>query len=169
MNKNSHPGVAAVLALVMLALPGSLLAREKRGAQVIITLNNGHYSSGELIAVKPDSLLLLAGKDESVDIAAIRSVQIVRKSKAGRGAGIGALAGALVLGLAAAADPWLEPTFTGYLFLGVLGGAGGGLLGLGVGALSGADKTIPIAGRSEAEIHKALVYLSGKARIRDFK
>jgi hypothetical protein len=175
MNKNAHPRIAAGLAFMMLVLPGSLLAREKRGAQLVITLKDGHYISGELIAVKPDSLLILAGKDESVDLVAINSIRIVRKSKAGTGALVGVLGGiaGTVLYSSLQKDP--DSLWDGFKQSLEIGGAavgfiGGGLiLGIIVGKSAGKDKTIRLAGVSEAGLKIALAYLRKKARIRDFK
>jgi len=156
--------VAAVVAL-MLVLPGALSARERRGANIIVTLKDGHFSAGELIAVKPDSLLLLAGKDESVDLIGIRSIRIVIKSKARLGGACGLLAGALISGLSGANDP-----LPGGARLAIVAGAVlGGIVGLGVGAIAGTDKTIQLEGKSESEVRKALAYLRKKSRIRDYK
>ena len=157
--------VAAVVAL-MLVLPGALSARERRGANIIVTLKDGHFSAGELIAVKPDSLLLLAGKDESVDLIGIRSIRIVRKSKARLGGVYGILAGTLIGGIEVA----LEGGARVEIGLGIVfGGILGGVVGLGVGAIAGTDKTIQFEGKSESEVGLALAYLRGKARIRDYK
>ena len=156
--------VAAVVAL-MLVLPGALSARERRGANIIVTLKDGYFSAGELIAVKPDSLLLLAGKDESVDLIGIRSIRIVIKSKARLGGACGLLAGALISGLSGANDP-----LPGGARLAIVAGAVlGGLIGLGAGALASSDKTIQLEGKSESEVRKALAYLRKKSRIRDYK
>ena len=166
---------AIVLAFGMLAFPGTLLAKEKGGAQIVIALKDGHYTSGELIAVKPDSLLILAGKDESIDLADIGSIRIVRRSKAVVGAVGGLVAGivgtVLFVALQKDADNWWDSAWQG---LGNAGAAavfvGGGLgVGITAGALAGKDKTIQLAGKSEGEVKKALAYLRGKARIRDFK
>jgi hypothetical protein len=157
--------VAAVVALI-LVLPGALSARERRGANIIVTLKDGHFSAGELIAVKPDSLLLLAGKDESVDLIGIRSIRIVRKSKARLGGVYGILAGTLIGGIEVA----LEGGARVEIGLGIVfGGILGGVVGLGVGAIAGTDKTIQFEGKSESEVGLALAYLRGKARIRDYK
>jgi hypothetical protein len=170
--KIAHKVTALGLALLLLSLPTLLSAGERRGADLIITFKDGQNVSGELIAVKPDSLLLLAGKDESVDLVGIRSIRIVRKSKALKtllGGACGFFAGAVgtaiiaknqkgVLNQAAAAGG------AGLLFM--FGGLGIGLL---AGTLAGKDKTIQLEGKSESEVRQALAYLRGKARIPDFK
>lgn len=171
MKKNGFSRyLPAALAMLLLALPEALSARERRGVGLVVSLKDGSTVSGELIAVKPDSLLLLAGKDESVDLAGIRSITVLRRSKAGLGAVCGFLAGALVMGSivylsneggdSGAAE-------LGGLVYGGLGGLVGGAIGFGIGASAGKDKIITLEGMSEEEAEKALDYLRGKARIRD--
>jgi hypothetical protein len=90
--------IASVLIISFLIFPADLSAKERRGANLIVTRLDGSQVAGELIAVKPDSLLLLSnvGRDESIDLANIKTVRIVRKSRAGLFAGIGGAAGAAV-------------------------------------------------------------------------
>jgi len=171
MKKSLYKLVATVLASLILVLPGTLSARGRRGANLEITLQDGHYVVGELVAVKPDSLLLLnfAGKDESVDLVGIRSIRIVRKSKARLG-GIGGLfagvVGTAILVKTQKGDFNKAGAAAGGGLLFIPGGLGIGLL---AGALAGIDKTIQLEGKSESEVRQALAYLRGKARIRDYK
>lgn len=67
----------------------------KHGAKLIVTKKDGWQMEGELITVKPNSLLLLdaGGKDLSVDIADIKVIRTVKKSKVGKGALTGSLIG----------------------------------------------------------------------------
>lgn len=177
MNKPFYKLAATVVAFMMFALPVGLCARERRGAKLEITFKDGHYAAGELIAVKPDSLLLynFAGKDESVDLAGIRSIRIVRKSKAKLGAACGLLAGVVGTVIVASSQKETDNPLT--LFgqgMEVAGaamtfGLGGIGIGLVAGALAGKDKTIQLEGKSDSEVRKALAYLRGKARIRDYK
>jgi hypothetical protein len=175
MKKRPDKRIAAALALLVLVLHGTLSARERRGANLVIRLKDGHYASGELIAVKPDSLLILAGKDESVDLAGIRNIRIVRRSKAGLGAACGLLAGVLGTVIYASAQKETDNLLTAMgqgvdaAGAGVAFMAGGLGIGLGAGALAGKDKTIQLEGKSESEVRMALAYLRGKARIRDYK
>jgi hypothetical protein len=167
MKKRFCKLAATVLAFLIIVLPEALSARERRGATLEITLKDGHNVTGELIAVKTDSLLLLSGKDESIDIAGIRSIRIIRKSRAGSGALYGFLAGAMA-GVVANAN--IGDYFRGsYIEAGAVFGGVGGLVGLGAGELAGIDKTIQFEGKSESEVMKALAYLRDKARIRDYK
>ena len=58
--------VSLFLVFFLLTLSGNLYAKERRGAKLQITKKNGIQIAGELITVKPNSLLLLdtEGKDE---------------------------------------------------------------------------------------------------------
>ena len=140
------PGVAAALVLVTAVLsPVRLAAQGTRGATVVVTKLDGTPQSGELIAVKPDSLLLLspAGRDVSVGRGEIRMVRIVRKSPTAFLILFGGLAGAGALGSGAGR----ENDFLGLLgcvggVLGALGAAGGGL------ALSG-DRNLVLTGEAD--------------------
>jgi hypothetical protein len=161
-----HKVTVICIALLLLSLPAVLSARERRGANIVVTLKDGQTVSGELIAVKPDSLLLLAWKDESVNLIGIRSIRIVRKSKARLGGACGMLAGALIGGIEVALEGGArEEIGLGIVFGGILGG----VVGLGVGAIAGTDKTIQFEGKSESEVRQALAYLRKKSRIRDYK
>jgi len=164
--------VATVVACLILLVPGALSARERRGANLVITLKDGHSVWGELIAVKPDSLLLLspAQKDESVGLAYIAAIRVAKKSKAGSYALFGFLFGAVGGGLYAHSQSAGEWDDTGNTITGVaVIGAAGGLIGLVTGALQGKDKTIQLDGMSESDRASFLDRLRGKARIRDHK
>jgi hypothetical protein len=163
--KKALSGFTAILASAALVLPGALQAREKRGAEVIIALKDGHYAAGELIAVKPESLLIYDGKDISVGLAEIRSVKVVRKSKALLGLGCGVLAGAVTsVAYRSRADDALEAIDMmgmGFVFIGT-----GLAVGLGAGLIAGKDKEFRLDGASELEIRKAWSYLGRRARVR---
>ncbi|MCK7514953.1 MAG: hypothetical protein MZV70_70410 [Desulfobacterales bacterium] len=88
-----------VYALIIegLLLPSGLSAKVKHGASLVVTRVDGSLAAGELIAVKPDSLLLLSeGRDLSVARGEVRTVRIVRRSHGALFAGIGGAAGAVV-------------------------------------------------------------------------
>lgn len=160
-NKLDRPA-AIMMAILTLVLPGSLMARERRGATLIITLKDGHFVEGELIAVRSDSLLLLAGRDESVPLVEIRSVRVVRKSQALVGGLCGLAAGVVTAALSSKDDPL--PPF-GTAAVGIIFIPSGIGLGAGAGALAGKDKVIRLEGMSDPQVRGALVYLRKKARI----
>jgi len=164
---------ALFLVFSLMMLSANLYAKEKRGAKLVITEKDGQQIEGELITVKPNSLLLLdtEGKDVSVGIADIKVIRVVKKSKGLLGAGLGFLVcggvGALI---APNLQPWSDGRELGWtLFIGALGGAGGLLIGGITGALLGTDKTIQIEGMTDKKIRKALDKLRKKARIRNYK
>ena len=179
---NRKKFIASFLAFSLMAINCATLKRledkrekrEKKGAELIIQKINGQQVSGELITVKPNTLLLLdtEGKDVSVDIADIKVIRIVKKSKALLGAGIGGfigvVAGALLLLASEEADVGILPiaVFSSH---GVQGGVIGVIIGGIAGDMAGRDKTIQIEGMSDLEIQEALEKLRKKARIRDYK
>ena len=191
--KKSKKFISLFLIFSLLALSTNLYAKERRGAELIIQrigdqvrqvkktqLKDTPWETsaitgikGELITVKPNSLLLLdaAGKDMSIDIADIKVITIMKKSKAGKGALYGLLIGG-VIGAAAGSrekDDFIfsssELAAMGGLVFGLLGA----LLGAGIGAVLGKDKKIRIEGMSDLEIQEILDKLRKKARIRDYK
>ena len=174
MNPTSKKLISLFLAFSLVMLSVNLYAKERRGAKLIVTKLDGQLIEGELITVKPKSLLLLdtEGKDESIDIADIRVITIVKKSKTGKGALYGLLIGGIigvVEGIREGKDGFIfsssELAAMGGLVFGLLGA----LLGAGIGAAAGKDKTIQIEGMSDSEIQEALDKLRKKARIRDYK
>ena len=196
--KKSNKFIALFLAFSSMMLSANLSAKERRGAELIIQrigdqvrqvkktrLEGTPWETsvitgiwGELIAVKQDSLLLLdaGGKDLSVNIADIKVIKIVKKSKAGKGALygllIGGAAGAL-LGFSSGDDPYDNFfSFTAEQKA-LIGGASLGITGLILGGIAGLtpgkDKTIHFEGMTDLEIEEALDKLRKKARIRDYK
>ena len=153
----------------------NLFAKERRGAKLIITKKDGQQIEGELITVKKTSLLLLNtdGKDESIDIADIMVIRIVKKSSAGKGAlnglliwgGTGALVGGIVINRESENIGILDGALIGTLFL----APAGALIGAIIGGIAGTDKTIQLEGMNDLEKRKALDKLRKKARIRNYR
>ncbi len=181
--------VSFFLVFLLGALPTSLAAKERKGAELLIEKTDGPQIKGELIAVKPHSLLLLdseSGADVSVEVGEIRLIEIVKESKVLEGVGLGLLSGAAIgvlAGYLSGDDPSITvrgfgPTMTGPPLMtadekalagGTMGGILGGTLGGVGGAIVGADKTIQIQRKSDAEIKEILQKLRKKARVRNFQ
>ena len=160
-----------VISLVMLS--ANLYAKERRGAKFIITKKNGYQTEGELITVKPNSLLLLSitGRDVSVDIADIKVIRVVKKSKLLTGAWVGIAVGGgagVLIGGSASEGMSLSPSGARGV-LGVFGAVVGLLVGGTIGAVVGMDKKIRIEEMTDSEINEALEKLRKKARIPDYK
>jgi len=174
--------ISLFLIFALMMLSANLYAKERRGAKLIITKKDGQQIKGELITVKPNSLLLLdtEGKDVSVDVEEIRVIRVVKKSwysiRMGMGIGglIGAGIGALV-GYAKGDDPGYADRFgaasagTKALFYGFIFMDIGGLLGGIIGLIAGIDKKIHLEGKTDSEIKEVLEELRKKARIRDYR
>jgi hypothetical protein len=156
---------APLLVIALLILPAVLDAKEKRGAEIVVTRLDGSQAAGELIAVKPDSLLLLsaAGQDETVGIADIKTVRIVRKSRAIKFALIGLVTGAAEALYATTRDEEDRTTKTTIAWMAGLGAAQA-LLGFGIGAGVGADAILPFEGESDEAVATHLKNLKGYSR-----
>ena len=171
MNRMPVRIMAAALVVWILVMPRGLAAGGRRGANLVITRLDGTRVSGELVAVKPESLLLLTDNaiDASVDLADIKSVRIMRRSRAGLFAGIAGAAGLVggaLLGLSAWHDEEDQAAY------GVIGGlyfgAIGALSGLLVGAAQGIDSSFTVAGQDKgilASYWKKLAALSREGRL----
>jgi hypothetical protein len=150
MKKVTAKLIASVLIISFLIIPADLSAKESRGANLVVTRLDGSQVSGELIAVKRDSLLLLSnGRDESIDLADIKTVRIVRKSRAGLFAGIGGAAGATLgafvgLYMGGGDDESGAASIRG----GVVYGALGALAGLLAGSMVNSDTHFTVAGKT---------------------
>jgi hypothetical protein len=159
MNPKMKKLISLFLVFSLLALSANLYAKERRGAKLIITKTDGQQIRGELITVKPSSLLLLSitGRDVSVDIADIKVIKIVKKSKALLGACIGLLAGIVAAKIGK------------YLIFAVIYPSTGMITGGLWGGYIGRDKTIQIEGMTDSEIRETMDKLRKKARIRDYR
>jgi len=166
MNKGKK-FVSLFLVFSLLALYGNLYAK-KKGAELIVRKKDGQEISGELIAVKENSLLMLVSRvDYSVDIGDV-SVIKVKKSEALLGGFIG-----LILGIGIgymvgySQDSWSKES------AGAMGMAIGGPIGAGVGVGIGSGvstyRKVQIEGRADSEIKEVLEKLRKKARIPDYQ
>lgn len=140
------------------SLPPGLSAKSKRGADLVVTKLDGSHVSGELISVRPDSLLLVSGEvDLSVGIAEIASVRIVRRSRALPG---GALVGAGIAGgLIAVAEQTTEEEAGALMAIPL-----GALVGMALGAGAGRDARFSVAGEPEAAVARNMDRLRAYSR-----
>lgn len=110
--KHSPLKTTIVFLTVFLLLPRLPLAarKERRGAQVEVSLTDGSRVEGELLAVKIDALLIYETnrvQGKNLDLSQIQSVKVIKRSKAWTGLAIGAAAG---LGLSAVCNSLAEDT-----------------------------------------------------------
>ena len=171
--------LALFLVFSILALFGNLNAKENKGAELVIQKRYGQKVKGELITVKPKSLLLMdseSGADVSVHINDVSYIKIVKKSDVGFGVVMGILAGAgtgAIIGFAAdksnefpfgPPDDAKSQVASFAIIGGLVGALGGGLTG----ALSSRPEKYKIAGQSPEGINSILAYLRSKARVPDY-
>ncbi len=161
--------IAAGLSLLLVTAPGASMGQRDRGATLVVTLKDGLRVKGELLAVKPDRLLMLKSAPEegaTVDIAEISTVRIVRKSRtilggvAGlvAGAGIGAIWGNSAHG----SDPQ-TPGLNALIGM-IVFGAPAAALGLVIGTAIGLDPVMVFEGRPVEEVQRSLSKLGRMAR-----
>jgi len=169
MNPKGKKFISLFLVVSLVVLSANLYAKERRGAKLIVTKKDGWQIEGELITVKPNSLILLntVGKDMSVGIADIKVIRVMKKSNALLWAGLGFLVGVGPGALIGYRVGWR--TSEGALYGGVIGGLAAALIGGYIGLSLGKEVTIQIEGKSDTEIQEALDKLRKKARIRDYK
>jgi hypothetical protein len=173
------------LFLSLLLTSSEMIANERRGAQLKIFKTDGEYITGELIAVKSSSLLLMdstSSADVSVSFETVESVEVVRKPRiilgAGLGLAIGAGIGVLTGFLFGSDEPEesgepgdyktrsaSEKALTIGTLFGLIGAIGGGITG----AYSSGTEVIQFEGRSQEEMDMELEKLRLKARYPDFK
>jgi hypothetical protein len=138
--RTAVPGriAALLLAAVFLVQAPGLGAQERQGAFVVVTKTDGARVTGELIAVRPDSLLLLGPeeKDVSVALADIWRVRIVRRAPTGLLTLSGFLLGSGLVGMST--EPDIEFGWAGAAVAGVLGG----VAGLVSGVISAKDRSL---------------------------
>lgn len=184
--------------IMCILLVGALLAshvmgltKDRRGAEVKVRFLDGRIVHGELITVKPDSLLILdkyTGMDTSVELENIREVLIVKKSKFLKGAGLGLLigsAGGGLLGYALGDDPdpsrsedFSEDFFSFWfsfsaeekalglgIFFGLISMIAGGFAGAG----AGTDQPIMLYDSSRLLLELNLEKLRRQSRIPDYR
>ena len=187
MEPKKNKIIPLLIIFYLFILSGNSYTKERRGSELIIHKKDGGQETGELIAVKQNSLLLLdfEGRDVSIKIGEINAIKVVKKSKSLvlgsvgliSGAAIGALIGyfqkdnpAIIKGFG---PPIMVPSvFTDdekALAFGITGGLAGGLLGSFGGAIAGKDKVIHIEGKTETEIEEVLNELRKKARVPDYQ
>jgi hypothetical protein len=146
-----------------------LIPKERKGAELIVQKKDGQQMKGELIAVKPSSLLLLdsqTGADVSVEIGEIAVIKIMKKSKALTGALGGFLIGGgagYLVAYATDKEYATDPDTHVFLYYGILGLIAGWIAGEALGR----DKTIKIEGKSPEEIKAVLEKLRSRARVRE--
>ena len=170
MSEKRKKIVSLLLVFSLVVFSGNLTAQqswvgaqEKKGAKLKVEKNNGQQVTGELIAVKEGSLLLLDSEtisDLSVDIKDIKAITIVKKSLGFQFMVYGALAGVLY-GSSQKKTFLYEDRSQPYFEVGAAL-AGTGLV---IGTVLGINRKIQIQGKSDADIQETLEKLNKKARV----
>ena len=156
--------VTLVIVSSLLLPSGALFAKERQGAELVITKTDGTIIKGELIAVKKNSTLLLESSSRigaSIDISDIKVIKIVKGSIPVAGVIVG-LVGGGVMGQALGRFGSMGSRPLG----GIIGGLVGGILG---GVIASHNDEILIEGKSQEQIKAFLEKLRKKARFPDYQ
>ena len=155
----------ALVISVIVAIPGELRAKERRGIKVIIHKKDGLVVEGELIAVKTNSILVKdskSGVDISVEVGNIKLIK--NRTTSAKGLGYGFLIGsAYVTAMAIAWKPSLPQSLLAVGIFGSIGAAIGGIM-----SIFTTRYEFQIEGESEAEIIEIMGKLRKKARVRSY-
>ena len=68
MRASSVTAIVSVLVVLLASLPAGLSGQSPRGATLLVTKTDGSQIAGELIAAKPEGLLLLDGRGLDVSV-----------------------------------------------------------------------------------------------------
>jgi len=176
MNKKILTLLFVSVVIFSLICPVNLSAKkEKRGAKIIITKDDGKVVEGRLLKVNKDSLVLLTtptndiATKSTIGIEKIDKIRIKKKSKVLIGAGIGLVVGGIVGYVGFKDATWAMGAENGAAEAGfLLGAIPGALLGAGIGGagFSGYIK-IQVKGKSPSQIEKVLKKLKKRARFKD--
>jgi hypothetical protein len=151
MRRTAGAFLAVVLMAGSLGLPAELSAKTRRGALVVVTKSDGARVKGELVSVKPDSLLLLrSGGDLTVPRNRIQSVTVMRRSRMASSALKGFIFGALPgvawgIGYGDSGSHGIRTPVKAGAFTGVLGLA----IGMAAGRGEKAESVVPLADLGE--------------------
>jgi outer membrane lipoprotein SlyB len=164
-----------VIGVSLLFPSGALFAKEREGAQLVITKTDGTIIKGELIGVKQDSTLLLKSPSligGSIDVSEVKIIKIVKESNTMPGLLGGLLAGGTtgaIIGfnIGSRQGSWFKELDT--IQGGVIGLLAGGLLGGAIGSSIHNHETLQIEGKSQEQIKAVLGILRTQARFPDYQ
>jgi hypothetical protein len=166
--------LAAFLVLHLMGVSVQLLAKKRRGTDLVIQKKGSEEITGELITVKQNALLLKIRQSEidtTVAVDDIQSIKIIKKSAALEGIWggflIGCVGGSLVTYYRHRGTEREKGRDT--LVIGSIVGLIGSLTGAVIGGMKGRDEIVQVEGLSANEKTAFLKKLSSKARIRNFE
>jgi len=172
-------GMAFIAVLGLALLAPDLGARDREGAQVIVTMKDWSNVQGELLAVQDNNLILMDSSAVGItaSLADVRSIKVIKKGTVLKGIGLGLAVGAITGALAGASsyeghvpgEGWIpliwfsrgQLAFGGAVVFGVIGGALGGTIGA-----AAHRRTFAINGESAFKIKETVAKLRKLARER---
>ena len=154
--------------LLLVVFSAELFSGERRGADLKIFQRDGSQTTGELIAVRKNSLLLLdssSAVDVSIDVQDIKNIEIIKKSKTVLGLCLGGAVG----GVAAYGGSYLAWNFEKKETWAVAGAVVGMVVGAMIGSALSDPETIRIESVSAEKTRDILMRLQSQARLTERK
>jgi len=171
MSKRGDRFILILIVTFLFVLAGSINARQKAGAEVVVQKIEGTKVEGELLKVKENSLVVhqMDSGGISIPIAEIAKIRVIKKTKWGKGLLWGMVAGAGTGAFIAYSNP--EPEgFRGASGAKILGLAFG-VMGAGLGSIislaDGIDSHYALAGKPQTYINRIMEKLKKKARFKN--
>ncbi len=165
--------IVLFLAFSVFSISVSLMAKERRGSDLVVQNKDGRKVEGELIAVKRNAILLrlsYSSLETSIDIDDIKIITIMKGTKAGIWSFYGfVIGGSIGVLLASTSKGWGSGTPRLIGLSGAFWGLLGCYMGWGVGDGIERKETIQIEGKSDSEIKEILEDLRKKARVPNFQ
>lgn len=164
------PGLL-VLGACFLAVDGT--AKAKPGVSIEVVRLDGSEASGELIAVRPGSLVIAAAASAAYDFIPLAEIRIVRIPKVSKAAGAwsgfqqGAFYGAILGDLSAGREKSSGKRRLRALAGGLAGAAAGSLIGGIKGRTTKKKIVLQISDQPPSELAAVLARLNERARIRE--
>jgi hypothetical protein len=176
--KRSLAAAAAGIGLVLLAAgllasPAWAKAKTKAGAAIEVVGRDGSEKAGELIAVRPGSIVVADPASNVYDFIPLEEIRILRIPKVSRAAGAwsgfqqGAFFGAILGDLSRGSELSTRKRRTWAVYGGLAGGAAGSLVGYLKGKTTKKKEVIQIKDQPPDELAAILSRLNGLARVRE--
>ena len=160
------------IAVSLVMAPAALSAKEKPGANLVITKTDGTQVAGELISVKREFISVMAGgSGVNVDLKEIGVIKVKQKSKVGKAATgflIGLISGSFIGYVATGGMSRLTGNGGGIVDLrgngAIIGAPLVGIIGLAAGIDAASGKTIKLEGAPINNTEEILSKLDKQAR-----
>jgi hypothetical protein len=158
--------IVLILTGLLAGAPGVLSAAGRRGANVVVVKTDGVVISGELIVVRPATIVLLVPNeaDAAIPVADVATVRVLKRSKGGIWALVGFAGGVAASSAILRSSDWTNSSWD-YIRSGFFCGLILAVPGFLIGTLAGVDTTVTLAGQTPEKLRDRLDYLAKISRV----